>query len=444
MLHDRYGNAVSTSSASALTHYDEALLLARLYKGDPIAALDAALAEDPDFTMAWAARAALLVQQGDRAYHAEARRSLDAGAASGGNDAERAHLAATADWLGGAIERGVAGFMRIARDNPRDLIALQTAHIGHFYLGRASDLRDGPLQALRAFSSRDDGYHAVLGMAAFGFEECGDYARAEAMGREAVTIEPRDAWALHAVAHVHEMRGDTQRGMAWLTGNDAAMAPDCGFSYHNWWHLALLHMDRNEHDAALMLYDRRVRPDPEAQILLEWIDASALLWRLHLEGIDTGDRFARLAACWTRTIDDRLYAFNDCHAIMAFIGAGQLDDAQRNLEALRGAADQADDNAAVVRAVGLPVATALVDFAHGRFAATAESLIAVRGIANRFGGSHAQRDILSLTALHAAHRAGMKGAAEALAKERLMHKPLSPWAARLAGSLDRTDTIMAA
>jgi len=444
MLNDRYGNAVSTSSAAALAHYDEALLLARLYRGDPIAALDAALVEDPGFTMAWAARAAILVQQGDRAYHEEVRRSLDAGTASGGNDTERALLVATVDWARGSIDRGVAGFMRIARDNPRDLLALQTAHIGHFYLGRASDLRDGSLQALRAFTDGDDGYHAVLGMAAFGLEECGDYARAEAMGSEAVDIEPRDAWALHAVAHVHEMRGDTQRGMAWLTSNDAAMAPDCGFSYHNWWHLALLHMDRNEHDAALSLYDRRVRPDADAQVLLEWIDASALLWRLHLEGVDTGDRFARLAACWTRAIDDRVYAFNDCHAIMAFIGAGQMDNAQRSLAALHEAADQANDNAVVVHAVALPVATAFLDFAHGRYAAAAEALLAVRGIASRFGGSHAQRDILSLTAFHAANRAGMKGAAGALANERLAHKPASPWAMRLAASLDQFEASMAA
>ncbi|MGH6949734.1 MAG: tetratricopeptide repeat protein, partial [Vitreimonas sp.] len=52
--------------------------------------------------------------------------------------------------------------------------------------------------------------------------------------------------------------------------------------------------------------------------------------------------------------------------------------------------------------------------------------------AHRFGGSHAQRDILSLTALHAALRGGLAPAAEAFAAERLMHKPQSPWAGRLA------------
>ncbi len=432
MLNDRYGNRISTTSTSALAHYDQALLLNRLYRGDPIAALDAALAEDPGFAMAWAARAQVLVQQGDRAYLAEAERSIAAGVASGGTEDERRHLAAAADWARGQIERGVSRFMAIARDNPRDMMALQTAHLGHFYLGRASDLRDGPLQALRAFGRGDDGYHAVLGMAAFGLEECGDFSRAEALGTEAVSIDPRDAWALHAVAHVHEMRGDSDSGMAWLNGNDEAMAAECGFSYHNWWHLALVHLDRNEHDAALALYDSHIRPDPDGDGLLQWIDASALLWRLHIDDVETGERFARLADRWQRASNDRWYAFNDCHAIMAFIGAGRLDDARSCLASLMRAAHADDDNARVARSVGLPVATALIAFAEERYAEAAEALIAIRGTAAYFGGSHAQRDILSLTALHAAKRGDMTSATQALVAERRFHKPQSPWVTRLA------------
>ncbi len=55
-----------------------------------------------------------------------------------------------------------------------------------------------------------------------------------------------------------------------------------------------------------------------------------------------------------------------------------------------------------------------------------------RGVAQRFGGSHAQRDILTLTALHAALRGNLRTDAEALTAERLAHKPHSPWAGRLA------------
>jgi tetratricopeptide (TPR) repeat protein len=432
MFQDRYGNPLSTHSRAAVDKYNDALALIRLYRGDPIAALDAAIAEDPNFTMAWAARAAVLVQQTDKAYLDEVDRSLSAGLASGGNDRERAHLAAAQAWSHGRMDDSIARFARIAQDHPTDLFALQTAHVGCFFIGRQQELRDWPLQAMRAFARADDGYHALLGMASFGLEECGDYAKSEAFGTEAVALEPRDAWAVHAVAHVHEMRGDVERGMPWLRDSAHDWAPENGFAYHNWWHLALLHLDRGDTNSAIAMYDSKVNPGNEAAMILQWIDASALLWRLHLEGADTGDRFQKLAASWERTIDDGHYAFNDLHAIMAFLGAGRRKDAERVLVSMRRAALGGDDNAYVSRAVGIPLGEAFLAFDMERYGEAVEKIAAARGIAQRFGGSHAQRDILSLTAVHAALRGGLKQTAEAFANERVVHKPESPWAHKLA------------
>jgi hypothetical protein len=165
---------------------------------------------------------------------------------------------------------------------------------------------------------------------------------------------------------------------------------------------------------------------------LESIDASALLWRLKLEGVDVGDRFAPLAAAWERSAEDAYYAFNDLHAIMAFLGAGRVDDAERTLKAMRRASADGDDNAYMTRKVGLPAAEAFVAFEAGRYAECVEKIAALRGVAQRFGGSHAQRDILTLTALHAAIKGGMRATADAFVAERLAHKPQSPWADRLA------------
>jgi hypothetical protein len=204
--------------------------------------------------------------------------------------------------------------------------------------------------------------------------------------------------------------------------------------------LALLHLDRGDYAKVLKLYDERVRPNTEAQVVLEWIDASALLWRLHLEGVDTGDRFAKLAACWERASEDAFYVFNDIHAIMAFIGAGRMADAERTLSAIRRAAGDGGDNGYVSRKVGVPLAEGFIAFGQGRYAEAAEKIGATRGFAQRFGGSHAQRDILSLTALHAAIRGGLRETAAAFAAERLVHKPQSPWAKRL---MNRAQTFAA-
>jgi Tfp pilus assembly protein PilF len=428
---DIYGNAVSTYSAAAVEAFNLALRQIRTFHGDPVATLDKALEHDPRFALAWTTRAIVLAQLTDRMYADEVSRSLREASAGPMNDRERNHFAGAIAWAEGRFHDGTTIFGRVAQDFPRDVLALQNGHAGCFFTGRQADLRDWPLQAMRAHRHGDEGWHAILGMAAFGLEECGDYARAETFGEEAVDAEPQDAWATHAVAHVHEMRGDVEAGMGWLEGTSDGWSTDCGFAYHNWWHLALLHLDRQDHRAALKLYDARVRPNDEANIVLEMLDASALLWRLYLDGVDTGDRFARIARAWERTIEDGVYAFNDLHAVMAFLGAGRERDAERVAETMRRAAHGHGDNALMTRQVGLPAAEAFIAFSAGRYAETVEKIVSVRGIAQRFGGSHAQRDVLSLTLLQAAIRGGMKPAAEAFSAERLAMKPQSPWAARL-------------
>ena len=69
---------------------------------------------------------------------------------------------------------------------------------------------------------------------------------------------------------------------------------------------------------------------------------------------------------------------------------------------------------------------ALRAFGAGRWAECADTLAPVLSIAQRFGGSHAQRDLLQLTTLEAALRANDLSLAQALAAERLARKPDSP------------------
>ena len=439
MLYDLYGCALSTSSRPAAAKFDQALRQIRTYHGDPIATLDAALEDDGHFGLAWITRAVVLAQMTDRLFADEVTRSLRAARTCELDDRERAHIAGATRWAEGQLLASTASFARIAQENPRDALAVQIAHAGCFFTGQQFELRDSPFAALRAHGPGDEARHAILGMAAFGLEECGDYARAEAFGREAIELEPLDAWAAHAVAHVHEMRGDIDQGRDWLDRTSQGWSQDCGFGYHNWWHLALLHLDAQDPKAALALYDERIRPNDEANLALEMLDASALLWRLYLEGVDTGDRFARLARAWELKAEDGVLAFNDLHAVMAFIGADQQALAERSLHAMRRTAQEQGDNALMTSAIGLPLAEGFVAFGAGRHAEAVEKIMRVRGQAQRFGGSHAQRDVLPLTALHAAVRGGMRATAEALAAERLAHKPQSPWAGRLARYAAATD-----
>jgi tetratricopeptide (TPR) repeat protein len=253
-------------------------------------------------------------------------------------------------------------------------------------------------------------------MHAFGLEECGDYARAEARGRRAVELEPRDAWAWHAVAHVLEMQDRRAEGIAWLRSDTDAWSHESSFAVHNWWHLALFHLDRGEIREALELYDGPIRGGT-SQLVLELIDASALLWRLGLLGVDVGARWQAVADAWAPHANAS-YAFNDAHAMMAFVGAGQEERARTLLAAQERALASDADNATFTREVGAPVTRAIHAFGAGAHAESVRLLRPVREIAGRFGGSHAQRDVLDRTLLEAARRAGQLALAQGLEAER--------------------------
>jgi hypothetical protein len=228
-----------------------------------------------------------------------------------------------------------------------------------------------------------------------------------------------------------EMQGRQRDGIAWMHANPEAWSRDSFFAIHNWWHLALFHLDLDEVDEVLALFDGPIHGARSQVVILDLVDASALLWRLHRRGVDVGSRCAPVADAWARHAAAGNYAFNDLHAAMAFIGTGRKGELATVVAAQERAMARNDDNAAFTREVGRPVVSALVDFAEGRFDACVEELRRVRGVAARFGGSHAQRDLLDLTLIEAAWRGGQLGLARALTAERLQVKATSPWAQAL-------------
>ncbi|MFL6619172.1 MAG: tetratricopeptide repeat protein, partial [Povalibacter sp.] len=342
------------------------------------------------------------------------------------NDRERAHAAAARKWLQGDFAGSVRAYGEILLDYPRDLFALQIAHVGDFFLGHSTLLRDRIAQVLPHWDASVPGCGFVFGMHAFGLEECAAYSQAEDAGHRALEFNRRDPWAIHAVAHVMESTGRIRDGIEWLSEREQDWSVENGFAYHNWWHLALYHLDLGDSARALDVYDHKLRATP-ATAPLEMLDASAMLWRLFVRGVDVGSRWNGLAETWAPLAEDAYYAFNDVHAVMAFVGANRLDLAETTIGALERKALSNDTNAMMSRDVGLPLAKAWVAFGTGHYEAAINLLLAVRPIANRFGGSHAQRDVVHLTLIEAALRAGRPRLARALAAERTQLKPTSPF-----------------
>ena len=427
MFQDIRGLALSDATAASLPHYEVAVRELNLFTGDPVASVDEALIENSDFVMAHALRAWLHLIGTEPAGVPVARTALAAAQALPANEREQAHLAAISHLIAGrwALASQVLEDITIAY--PHDLLALQIGHQVDFFRGDARMLRDRIARALPHWSTDMPGYHVVLGMQAFGLEESGDYAAAERAGRRAIEIEFRDSWAQHAVAHVMEMQCRPREGIAWMQKNAEGWSRDSFLAVHNWWHVALYHLELGEIDEALALFDGPVHGS-RSRVILDMVDASAMLWRLQLRGIDVGERWQPLVEAWEPLVGVSHYAFNDVHAVLAFVGADRPDLVRRVIDAQDAAMAAKGDNATFTREVGRPVVLALKAFGNGCYAECVRLLRPVRNSAHRFGGSHAQRDLLDLTMIEAALRDGQPGLASALAAERAAVRPLSPLA----------------
>ena len=425
-MQDVQGNRLSGATAAGAAALDAAVRAFNLYRGDPLAELDRAAAAAPTMPMVPITRAWLLAMAVEPAAAVEARGIVAGVRAMPMDERERSHLAALDHVLAGEWDTAALALDNHTMRWPRDLLALQVGHLIDFFRANARDLSDRITRALPFWAEDVPGRSVVLGMLAFGLEETGDYARAEAAGRAAVAAEPLDCWAHHAVAHVMEMQGRAEDGIGWMAAREPYWTGDGNFfQVHNWWHKALCHLDLSQADAVLALYDGPVRGG-RSQVAIDLVDAAALLWRMALTGVDPGARWAELSIAWEAHADGRLYPFNDWHAIMAHLGAGRDATADRLLTAMRATAAGEGQIAAWTRTTGLPLALGFTAFWRGRDAEAAAQLHAARFIANRFGGSHAQRDVIDWTLAEAALRAGDRTMAESLAHERLAIKPHSP------------------
>ncbi|HYE39268.1 MAG TPA: tetratricopeptide repeat protein [Ramlibacter sp.] len=429
-MKDTLGLALTGASADGLAAYQSALDQFRCFSGDPAAAAEAAIAASPGMPMAHVLKAWLYLLGTEPAGLAVARAACDAAAALPADERERLHLRAAQLLAHGHWHEAGRVLEDLTLRYPRDLLALQAGHQVDYFTGNARMLRDRIARALPDWDRGAPGYHAVLGMHAFGLEECGDYAQAERQGRASVELEPRDGWGWHAVAHVHEMRNDPAAGVAWLGANSGSWAPGSFLAVHNWWHLALFQLELGREDEVLRLYDAAIGTG--SAVMLDLVDASAMLWRLQLRGVDVGARWDPVADLWRTSGEPGLYAFNDFHMMLAFTATGRVADQDRVLAAQAAAMERDDDNADFTAAVGSMATRAVKAFGEGDYAGSVALLRRIRSGAHRFGGSHAQRDVLDLTLLEAARRGGMVALAVGLERERIALRPRTRTAVPLA------------
>jgi tetratricopeptide (TPR) repeat protein len=411
---DQRGVTYTAASQDAVDRFDATMNEYLHFSTETGARLKETLAADPEFPMAHVLRGAFMQLFCVPALTEKARQSAakarEAGAKHGIDDRERQHVEALDAWTAGDM----------------------SSALGHW-----GKLRDSDARILYAWNPDVPGHANVLGMYAFGLEESGDYALAERHGRQAVALDPADAWAVHAVAHVMEMQDRRRDGIAWLRELESHWSVANNFRFHLWWHLALFHLELAQHDEVLALYDGAFRAEPTEEYL-DICNATSMLWRLEERGVDVGDRWKELAEISATRIDGHGLVFPDMHFMMALAAAGDSVHAEgmlRSLEEAGGAAGVTQ--ARVIEGVGLELARAIAAWYRGDYDGVVERLLPIRYSLPDIGGSHAQRDLFHQILIAAALRAPRPAVARALLAERTQLKPDNAWTwQRYAEALD--------
>jgi tetratricopeptide (TPR) repeat protein len=431
MPKDCRGLETTAASDAAVEAYDRTIRAYLGFARDTGDRLKAVYKADPDMPMAHCLKGYFFQLFSNPALHPKADQALDqatkAAAARGANPREQMHIAALAAWRRGDMRKATDLWEAILVEHPLDVLALKLGHFTHFYFGDAAELRDSVARVLPCWSESTPDYGYVLAMRAFGLEESGDYAAAEQAGRRAVEINPEDAWGVHAVAHVLEMRGRAKEGIAWVAGLRPSWSKCNNFRYHVSWHQALFHCEREEYDKVLALYDGEFRAERTDDIL-DLSNAIAMLWRLEDEGVAVGTRWAELADIAEKRSADQVLAFADAHFVMALAGGGRLDKAAAMAKSMAGAGPEGRvSEAPILAGVGAALADAVIAYRRGDRAAAVERLYPRRGEIRLIGGSHAQRDVFARLLIRAALKSGKAKLARALLAERAARNPESAW-----------------
>jgi tetratricopeptide (TPR) repeat protein len=414
MQRDAQGLEISAASAAAAGAFDKAVASYLAYRADTAVRMDAALDADPGFGLAQCLKGCLLMltfKQANvgsaAASAADARRCMAAGATL----RERRHVDALDAWIAGELERATAVWEAILADHPRDVVAFRLAHFLYFWLGRPDEMLASARRTAPHWDASIPGHGAVLGSLCFAYEECGLYTEAEASGRAAIDSDPSNLWAAHGVAHVMEMQGRRREGLAWIASLQAGWANANNLRHHLWWHAAMYHLELDDTDAVLHLYDAEFRnlaapltaamPD----LYIDVQNAASMLFRLGLHGVDAGGRWDELGALAEARIGDCLSAFTLPHWMMALAATSRDAAAERMLSAMRDFSRLPGTTPTLVGRYALPICEAVLACSHGQPARAAALMRPIVGGMYRLGGSHAQQDVLEQLFLHTAMRA---------------------------------------
>ncbi|WP_458094319.1 tetratricopeptide repeat protein [Roseomonas sp. WA12] len=421
---DSRGLPLSTTSDLAAERYREGVdLLLSAWPG-AAEALEEAVAADPDFALAHAARARLHAIRAEPAQ-ARARIATAASAARRGTERERSHVEVLSLAINGQSARALKRAQAHADAWPRDVLILSLP-LGAFGLFAFSGMADHD-RARVAFCERHARHFGAddwwfLTYRGWSYAENGEVGFGRALTQRAFDLRPTNANAVHALSHAMHESGageDAERLIAgWLPGYDRSGT----LHGHIAWHSALTALERGDAEGALVIYSEHVQPSVSAGMPVNVVsDAASLLWRVQAYGHAVPKALWEAAATYAAPAFPKAgFSFADVHMALLAAATGDSAALEERVAALNGLVEAGTLAAGPVVPA---ICRAALAFAEEDYAGCSRILEPVAADVARIGGSGAQREIVEDMLLLALIRSGKAVRARALLDRRLHRRP---------------------
>ncbi len=405
MHQDERGHTLTTQSSEAAAFLDTSIHNFLHWKADVMPHISASIKADPEFGFAHVVSGLVLHGARNVNYSGNIKQAISAAhlGAKAMSERELLYLKALEAGAAGRIAQAVTCYETILLHNPRDLFAQRLSQMELFWIGEMKWSAEISQRSARHWSADVPGYGIHLSCRAFDLEEIHEFQTAEELARQAVEIDPTDAWGTHAVAHVMIMQGRYNEGITWLEGLKGHWSDVNQMQLHLWWHRCLFHLELGEFEEVLEIYDTWVR-NRELPLLVSvpdlYIDmqnGASMLLRLELRGVDVEARWNELAEVTLNRLNDHTSPFTSPHFAIILAASSRFIEADQLLEAMKIFA-KADDGTLGPRysAAAIPASIAAIAHRKKDHQTVVDILMPARQMLWQMGGSHAQRDLFFL------------------------------------------------
>lgn len=425
---DRYGLPLTTDSGTAVEWYVDGLDRILALNAGSEEAFGAAIFADAGFALAHADLGFLLWFSGRTE---EARGAVRAARRRVGHCSRRElqHVEALALVIDGEGPAALGFVIRHLDEFPRDALIL---YVGMFLIsfGGGPRPKEATLDLYQQVAPAYGDDWWFLGSLSFALHELDRFAEAWPLAERSLAKYPRNASAVHSLAHLHYEGDDHPAGLGFLADWLASYERQAPYHAHLHWHQALHQLALGDVEGVMRTYWDALSPAVASGSTV-LTDASSLLWRMELWTGIAGLPWAELSGLAREVCSHPGFAFADLHAAMTCVGGGD----QAGLVALTDGLRALDRRGhPLAGSVVLPLVEGLDSFAAGNFGATIARLEPVLDAVVRVGGTHLQREVFEDTLLLAYLRSGAIEAGEDLLKRRLQRRPSGQDQRLLAGT----------